>query len=212
VEKLSSVPDRPTIPFSWSLDGNTLAIVEINLSPLNVDIATLSMQDDRETKPLLQGPYNEYYPQISPDGKWMAYTLDEGGSQLEVYVCSFPDMNKDKRHVSSGGGHSPLWSPNSPELFYCQYEEIMSVKVETDPKLNLGKPEVLFRKTYYYDTDSGGISAGWDIHPDGDRFLMIKPPAAVDEESSETSAVEESRKIIIVTNWFEELRKKVPAD
>jgi hypothetical protein len=103
-----------------------------------------------------------------------------------------------------------LWSPDGDELYYCQYYEIYSAKIETSPNLKPGKPEVLFEKPYYYDGAAVGISAAWDIHPDGDRVLMIKPPPAADEESSEASTAEEPRKIRIVTNWFEELKQKAP--
>jgi serine/threonine protein kinase/Tol biopolymer transport system component len=209
VEKLVTTPSQLISPASWSPDGNILAIDEVHFSPLNMDIATLSMKDDGKIKPLLQGEYYEANPQIHPNGKWMAYTSNESG-QIEVYVCSYPDVNKDKRQVSSGGGHSPLWSPDGDELYYCQYYEIYSAKIETSPNLEPGKPEVLFEKTYYYDSAAVGISAAWDIHPDGDRFLMIKPPVETDEESPEASTAEEPRKIRIVTNWFEELKEKVP--
>jgi serine/threonine protein kinase len=209
VEKLVTTPSQLIFPASWSPNRNILAIDDVNFSPLNMDIATLSMKDDGKIKPLLQGEYYEFNPQIHPNGKWMAYTSNESG-QIEVYVCSYPDVNKDKRQVSSGGGHSPLWSPDGDELYYCQYYEIYSAKIETSPNLEPGKPEVLFEKTYYYDSAAVGISAAWDIHPDGDRFLMIKPPPAADEESSEASTTEEPRKIRIVTNWFEELKEKAP--
>jgi hypothetical protein len=44
----------------------------------------------------------------------------------------------------------------------------------------------------------------WDISPDGKRFLMIKPPGI------QASASEEPRKIIVVLNWLEELKQRVP--
>ena len=47
-----------------------------------------------------------------------------------------------------------------------------------------------------------------NIHPDGERFLMIKPPASEDSDST----AETPRKIVIVTNWFEELKQRVPVD
>jgi hypothetical protein len=48
----------------------------------------------------------------------------------------------------------------------------------------------------------------WDIHPDGNRFLMMKPaPAREDEPVSANH-----RKINIVLNWFEELKERVPVD
>jgi len=52
------------------------------------------------------------------------------------------------------------------------------------------------------------ILSNWDIHPDGKRFLMIKPPAAAGSESTSAGP----RKINIVLNWFEELKDRVPVD
>lgn len=66
-----------------------------------------------------------------------------------------------------------------------------------------GTPKVLFKSRYLGLTESSGTP--WDISPDGKRFLMIKPPeAAPSTESAERP------KIIIVTNWFEELKQRVP--
>jgi len=48
----------------------------------------------------------------------------------------------------------------------------------------------------------------WDIHPDGNRFLMLKPSGTPDDES----ATEAPRKITIVLNWDEELKQRVPVD
>ncbi len=39
--------------------------------------------------------------------------------------------------------------------------------------------------------------SNYDIHPDGERFAMIKP------------AEEQSSRLVVVLNWFEELKAKV---
>jgi hypothetical protein len=78
----------------------------------------------------------------------------------------------------------------------------MAVSVETEPTFNPGKPKMLF---------SGNYIGRYDIHPDGNRFLMMKPLEPTDEESpAEESAAETPRKIVVVTNWFEELKERVP--
>jgi len=43
-----------------------------------------------------------------------------------------------------------------------------------------------------------------DIHPDGKRFLMMKPPDASSKEKSPKP------KMVVVTNWTEELKQRVP--
>ena len=85
----------------------------------------------------------------------------------------------------------------------------MAVKVETDPAFKCGSPEVLFRGTYVQAAELEGTP--WDISPDGKRFLMMKPSYATAVESTtEEDAAALQPKIIVVTNWFEELKQRVP--
>ena len=51
------------------------------------------------------------------------------------------------------------------------------------------------------------MGAPWDIHPEGDQFLMLKPTAG-----PAGAAATGPRNMIIVTNWFEELKDRVPVD
>jgi serine/threonine protein kinase len=209
IEKLGSVQDLRLYPWSWSKDGNILVLTKAK-APVS-DIAMLSMKGDREIKPLLQEDYVEAYPQISPDGKWMAYQSNEDG-QTEIYVRPFPDIeSRGRQMISSGGGHSPLWSSDGRELFYRNGDATMAVPVETDPTFNAGKQETLFRvMSYYVNTNTGFQHIPWDIHPKSNKFLMIKSATVTNEGSSEDSTTETPRKINIVLNFFEELKQKVP--
>jgi serine/threonine-protein kinase len=105
-------------------------------------------------------------------------------------------VNKGKWQVSTNGGSNPLWSPDGRELFYREGDAAMAVRVETEPVFTAGKPETLFEGTY----------AQWDISPDGKRFLMIKPG----DSTEAGSPAEIPRKIVVVLNWLEELKKRVP--
>jgi hypothetical protein len=44
---------------------------------------------------------------------------------------------------------------------------------------------------------------GWDISPDGERFLMVK----LEERKSQPVT-----ELVLVQNWFEELRRLAPAN
>jgi hypothetical protein len=179
---------------------------------LGQNIAALSMEGERQRKGLLEEKHTETDPQISPDGRWMAYTSDESG-QLEIFVRPFPDVDKGMWQVSTNGGHSPLWSPDGKELFYRNDDATIVVPVETDPTFTPGNPEILYQGMYHVLKLANLLSiTPWDIHPDGNRFLMIKPAVVTGEETSETSTAGEPRKIIVVTNWFEELKERVPVD
>ena len=201
-EQIASVPDGWIWPRSLSRDGNTLFFGQIvTAAPSGYNIGMLPMEGDRTPKLLLQENYGEFNPQISPDGQWLAYQSNESGTdQDEVYVRPFPDVESGGRwQVSTKNGGIPLWSPDGKELFYRSPDGIMDVAIETDPTFQLGTPEVLFPDKYF---------GRWDIHPDGKRFLMIKPPTVAGSESTFAGP----RQINIVLNWFEELKDWLPVE
>jgi serine/threonine protein kinase len=210
-EQLISAPEGFVFPYCWSSDGKILIGAETP-DGARFDIWMLSMDGDRVRKPLLHEDYLETQPCLSPNGQWLAYTSSES-SRNEVYVNSFPDVRKGRWQISTAGGDTPLWSPDGLELFYLSGDAVMVVSVTTEPTFNtVGTPKVLFRGEYACPAVDIADSIAWDISPDGTRFLMIKLPTVTDEESLEESTVEIPRKIIIVTNWFEELKQRVPVD
>ena len=203
-EKLGSAPNRALLPWSWSKDEKILALFEAEMSGgINYDIGTLSMEGDHQRKPLLNQKYTEFQPKVSPNGKWMAYASNESG-RLEIYVRPFPDVNSGRWQVSTNGGGTPLWSPDGRELFYLRQNAVMGVSVETGPTFKAGKPETLFTGTYVELSTEDGQP--WDISPNGKRFLMMKPVAA----AGTAPAAAGLRKITVVVNWTEELKRRVP--
>jgi serine/threonine protein kinase len=199
-----SQPGRGIIPACWSGDGKNLLAIIFPLGGESYDIGMLSMEGGHKWRPLLQEKYNELQPQISPNGRWMAY-ISNGSDKYEVYVRPFPDVGKGEFwQVSEGGGDSPLWSPEGRELFYRSGDAVMMVPVKTDPSFSYEKPKRLFQKTYV----SANMKLStlelhpWDISPNGKRFLMMK--------ESDPATAELPRKINIVVNWFEELKQPIP--
>ena len=205
-ELLTSNPDRYISPWSLSRDGKMLAVMELSLAPYAFYIGMLPIEGKREMKTLLQETYWEAEPQISPDGRYIAYQSDESGKG-EIYVRTFPDVNKGKWQVSSGGGGSPLWSPDGRELFYRNGDATMAVEVEIEPTFKRSNPITLFRGTYLSRSLQKLVFTRWDIHPNGKKFLMIKPAASA---AAASAAASPQPKIIVVLNWLEELKQRVP--
>jgi serine/threonine protein kinase/Tol biopolymer transport system component len=202
-ERLSTVPSRSLYPWSWSRDGKTLILMDQTVRSeaagfLAVShIGSLSIEGDRKWKPLLQEKFYEGHPQISPNGRWMAYASRESvGRQTEVYVRPFPEVDKGKWQVSTGGGWNPLWSRDGRELFYRNGNSVIGIDVQIEPTFKAGKSKLLFQGAY----------SAWDLSPDGKRFLMIKPPASTPAEPTAAGP----RKINIVLNWLEDLKQRVP--
>jgi serine/threonine-protein kinase len=172
-----------------------------SIGGLNYSIGLLSMEGDHKRTPLIQERSTNGQPQISRDGRWVAYMSTESGKP-EIYVRPFPDVNLGKFKVSTSGGDSPLWSPDGRELFYRSGDSVIAVSVQTAPTFKPGKPGILFQGTYV--SASLQDAHTWDISPDGKRFLMMKATAAI------ASAEEGPRRINIVLNWIDELKQRVP--
>jgi hypothetical protein len=135
-------------------------------------------------------------PEISPDGRWLAYMSNESG-RSEVYVRPFPDVDGGRWQVSTGGGDYPIWSPDGKELLFYGSGALMTVAVETDPAFKLGATQSLFPNKY---------AGGFGISPDGKKFLMLKQAATTGEASTYVPP----REMDIVLNWSEELKRRVP--
>jgi Tol biopolymer transport system component/predicted Ser/Thr protein kinase len=131
---------------------------------------------DRKPFPYLQSDFNQSQAQLSPDGKWIAYTSDETG-RSEVYVQRFP-TGGSKHQVSTDGGIQPRWRKDERELFYLALDEnLMSAPVTPVAELSFGRSTVLFRTQL--STWATGGPAMWRTTyapaPDGQRFLLIHP-------------------------------------
>ncbi|MBI3790813.1 MAG: PD40 domain-containing protein [Gemmatimonadetes bacterium] len=64
---------------------------------------------------LTAGPYHEWSPAVSPDGKWLAYRTNESG-RSEVVVRGLEGGRAVQ--VSRAGGYLPQWSRDGRGLYY----------------------------------------------------------------------------------------------
>ena len=155
-----------------------------------------------QTRPLAQSRFIEDGPDFSPDGRWLAYASDESG-QGEVYVRPFPNVEAGRWQVSTQGGTHPIWARNGRELFYSTPSgALVVVPVQTEGGFSAGNPRVLFEGTYLLSTAPGGPRQ-YDVHPDGTRFLRITAG------NTQTAVAPH---IVVVQNWFEELKRLVPVN
>jgi Tol biopolymer transport system component len=171
------------------------------VQPPSPGAAGLGRSATSDVRPLVQTTFNELNGEISPDGRWVAYQSNESG-QDEVYVRPFPDANSGRWQVSTGGGTRPLWARSGKELFYLGPSgAVMSTSVEGGATFRAGNQTRLFEGPYSLYANASGRT--YDVSPDGQRFLMIKVGARSDGTSAPTN-------IMVVLNWFEELKARVP--
>jgi len=177
-------------PTAWSPDGSKLAFVEIDAQTRS-DVWIWSEQG---VKPFLSSPSNEKAAVFSPDGRFLAYSSDETGED-EVYVRPV-DGSDGKRTISTAGGREPVW--RGEEIFYRDEERMMAVPIKLEGGIEPGQPRALFEAPF----DEGESPyANYDVSPSGDEFYMVR-----------TDEGREAKRLIVVTNWFQELKEKVPTE
>src|SRR5262249_17400742 len=123
--------DDGKFPQSWSSDGRFIAYVTRRMSSTaQTEIWVLPLISERKPFPLLQSQLNQGDPQFSPNGRFIAYTADESGSQ-QVYVRSFPGPG-GKQQVSTVGGWNPHWRRDGKELFFLAEDKMVAVDVKSN--------------------------------------------------------------------------------
>jgi len=203
-ERLTAA-ESPQFPLSISPDGTQVVVrQQTSNADLGFDLVLLRLASPMPSGGATLVPMRTAYPKdngvISPNGRWLAYESNES-NQYQIYVGPFPDVDRGRWKVSTSGGRSPLWAPNGRELFYLDTNGFLTrVPVETSDTFDYGKPARVLHTSYY----TLNIRT-YDVSRDGQKFLMIKN---ADAGSQETLA---SQGIIVVQNWFEDLKRRTSA-
>jgi serine/threonine protein kinase/Tol biopolymer transport system component len=195
-------PDVLNIPYSWSGDGRLLAFAR--LAPAAAaELCVLHLDDDSSARSGGTAPVftrtraADGAPQLSPDGRWMAYASEESGRR-EIYVQAYPGPG-GRSQISSDGGNEPLWSRTGRELFYRSGDRMMSVEIGTQEGFLAGKPRQLFEGPYVRSS-AGYVRANYDVSHDGQRFLMLK---SVEQKSAPLTQMH------VVLNWSDEMSRRL---
>ncbi len=134
---------------------------------------------------------SERHPSLSPDGRWLLFQSARVARSFDVQVRPFPNTSGSLHQVSQAGGSRPLWSRDGREIFFQNRDSaLVSVPVLPGPGFVVGPERVLFTLR--------GVRT-WDVAPDGRRFLLVRERERAEPE-----------RLIVVENFFEELKAKVP--
>ena len=156
----------------WMPDASALITVA-NSVDSGSDLAWVRGAGKGPIEPLLGSRFNEEFPSVSPDGRWLAFVSNQSG-QNQVYVRSLTGAG-DQVQVSLTGGTEPGWSRDGRELFYRTGAGLGSEFITAS--LELGTVlEVKARRTLFPVTDmvTATPHRNWDISPDGQSFAMVR--------------------------------------
>jgi serine/threonine-protein kinase len=162
------------------------------------DIVGLRRGDTTLT-PLAAESYDEKAIALSPDGRWLAYESTETG-QDEIYVRPFPNVNDGKWQISSSGAIARRWARSGDGIYYVSGQRDL-----TFAKIDFAGGGVrVDARTPLYNVDQLSLRivanyATWDVASDG-RQLMTQ----FDVGDGVVN------RLVLVDNWFEELKARVP--
>ena len=184
--------DTREFPASCSPDGRYLVYERrIPQNETGFHLWALPLFGDGKPFPIVQSTFEERYPEVSPDGKWMAYQSNESG-RWEIYITAFPGGGA-KWQVSGVGGASAKWRKDSKEIFYLDLSDnLVAVDVNASgSSVQLGTPHTLFQAI--------GVQreyGPYEVSADGKRFLL-----------NSGNLNKSSDPFTLVQNWPSELKK-----
>jgi Tol biopolymer transport system component len=154
-------------PTQVTADGHVLFF----MVPPNRDVqavAALPRTGGSTPHVLVQSPFPNVEPQLSPDGRWLAYASPETGRN-EVYVQPYPATGA-RWQISSEGGRQPFWRADGRELFFvADNRRFYTVDVPRNAAPSgWGLPRFLFTmRANVFNTRNSYVASR-----DGQRFLV----------------------------------------
>jgi eukaryotic-like serine/threonine-protein kinase len=154
---------------NWSRHGNILLFMTLGEERT---FWALPMDGSGPPESLMKDSFGVDEPQVSPDGRWLAYISTESG-RFEVYVEPFRQRGERVR-VSTNGGGQPKWRGDGKELFYLAFDgAMMAVNVRegaTGPEV--GIPVILVSAQDLRAVTQAPDYDDYAVSSDGQRFLV----------------------------------------
>lgn len=231
-EELLLESELRTAPMSWSPDGMHL-VYWVQNSKTAGDLWVLAMdgekKSDKKPEIFLGTPADETHAQVSPDGKWLAYTSNLTGRK-EVWVRPFPSglgQWQISPDASTFGGDWPRWNWNTKgglELFYHSITSsiaglyaqpdgfqgpIFSVALKaTGEAIEVASPQEVVRAMAIRLPHQGGDYHTFGVSPDGKRFLVMQRVITADAAVGAILTELPAPGLTVAMNWIRGLRKK----
>jgi serine/threonine-protein kinase len=186
--------------YGWSPDGMQLIFSEVRpsrgLQCANLQAPTIQ----GEPTVLVKNDFCNGAAVVSPDGRWIAYHSNLSG-RSEIYVERYPQLGS-RQQISTGGGELPLWSRDGRTLYFrtLDNQRVLSVAVQAGATFTAGGAEILFELAMQ---DPQGGSRPYDVAPNGSFFVI---------RNAETEGRTEAPSVVLVQNWTEELKRRLPTN
>jgi serine/threonine-protein kinase len=192
------------VPNAFSRDGAFLlySVVDSAINGRRGPLWTLSMKDRTATVFVTEHSNSLVEGVFSPDGHWVAYHARPGTTgPAQTYLQPFPPTGA--KYLVGNGGH-PYWSPKGDQLILnVGASASVIVPVTTTPAVTFGKP-IDFSRTGRLERNPTAYRRNADSMPDGEHIIGVTsgPPTTTETPTA-------GREIIVVLNWFDDVRRKM---
>lgn len=161
---------------STTPDGRQVSFITL-AADRDYDISLLDL-GTRETTLVTNRPRSEQHSSdISPDGRWIAYSSNETGVH-EVWAEPLPATGERIRVTHEGASH-PVWARDGRSLFFDRggtlfrvpFDVVVKAVGEGEPnrEVKVGEPRALPISGF----QQGYRRRQFDLMPDGAHFLML---------------------------------------
>lgn len=221
-----------TAPMSWSPNGKHL-VYWVQDPKTAGDLWVLEMDGEKKgnkkPEPFLATPADETHAQVSPDGRWLAYTSNLTGRK-EVWARPFPSglgQWQISPDASTFGGDWPRWNGNtkagleliyhstSPSVagLYAQPDgfqgPIFSVMLKaTAEAIEAANPQEVIRAMAVRVSHTGGDYHTFGLSPDGKRFLVMQRVLTAEAAVGAILTELPAPGLTVAMNWTKGLKKK----
>ena len=154
--------DQQLGAYAWHRDAGLLFTI-------GTDVFRIDPDQPGDAEELVATDATDWGPDISPDGRWFAYTSDESG-RYEIYARAF---GADRSFtVSLDGGEEPIFSEDGKTIYYRNGNRFYAIPIleasADGTRFRAGRPEVVVEGAY---ANVFGLS--YDVGPDG-RLLLLR--------------------------------------
>ena len=195
-QRLLAKLDRQIQEVAWSPDGRWLLLRTDNGAAGAGDIVGVRTSGDTTPVPFLADEFTELHPTVSPDGRWIAYTSDESGSQ-EVYVRAFPGTTAGRWQVSNGGGVQPRWSSDGRELYFASGNRLMVAQLRATQGFEVNELKSVLSGVVF---PPDRFHQSYDVLPQGKGLVFPRPWGADPALGGPT--------IVEAENWLADLQAR----
>ena len=136
----------------------------------SIDLYAMTL-GDTGIRPLANSDdYNETAASISPDGRWISYAANPGGT-WHVYVRRLDTPSGRWQVTTLNGGTEPRWGSGGRELFFREGDSVYVVPFQgTTAAPTIGAPRAVIESANFI---SWPTEIHYDVSRDGQRFVFV---------------------------------------